>query len=109
MTVQIKLQKPDGTSILEFMAEDKKSIAQQAKEHNIAFPTACGVGMCGICKCKILSGWEHIQIDKITPPIKPLERDEHGNFVEVFACVWGVKTESLQSITPYTIVLEKNI
>lgn len=109
MTVTIKLQKPDGTLIANFAAEDKKSIAQLAKEHWIEFPTACGVGMCGICLCKIVSWQEHIQIDKISPPIKPLERNEDGSFKQVFACVWGIQSDSIKSAETYEVILEKNM
>ena len=87
MAVTIQLQQPDGTLIAVFPAENTMSIAQTAKKHGIDFPLSCGIGMCGICKCKIIKGQEYIQIDKISTPLKPLERDETGKFKEVFACV----------------------
>jgi len=55
MTVTIKIQKPDGNLIANFPAEDKQSIAQLAKNNGVAFPISCGIGSCGICKCKIIS------------------------------------------------------
>lgn len=109
MTVTIKLQQPDGTLIAEFLGEDAISIAQMAKNHGVAFPTACGIGMCWICTCKILSGQEHIQIDKISLPIKELQRDSNGSFQEVFACVWGIKKDSIKDSIHYEIILEKNL
>jgi len=87
MTVTIILQQPDGTLIASFPAEDKIGIAQMAKNNGIAFPVSCGAGVCGVCKCKILAGKEYIQIDKISMPMRQLERHEDGSFKEVFACV----------------------
>ncbi|MEI6119062.1 MAG: 2Fe-2S iron-sulfur cluster binding domain-containing protein [bacterium] len=43
MTVTIKLQKPDGSSIATFPAEDKQNIAQMAKNNGIDFPVSCGI------------------------------------------------------------------
>lgn len=109
MTVTIKLQKPDGTLIAEFPAEDNISIAQMAKNNGIEFPTSCGIGVCGICKCKIIKGKEHIQIDKISTPMRELARNEEGIFEEVFACVGGIKKDSLQDTETHEIILEKNM
>lgn len=107
MTVTIQLQQPDKTLIAELSGEDNMSIAQIARNHNVAFPTSCGVGMCWICKCKIIAGQEHIQIDKISTPLKPLERNEDWSFKEVFACVGGIKSDSLKDQQQYTVILEK--
>lgn len=109
MSITIRLQQPNGTLIAEFPGEDKISIAQMAKNHNIAFPTSCGIGMCGICKCKILAGKEYVQIDKISTPMKPLERNEDGSFKEVFACVGGIQTDAIKDTTHHEIILEKHI
>lgn len=109
MSVTIKLQKPDGTQIASFIAEDHQSIAQIAKNNGIEFPTSCGVGLCGICKCKILAWNQYIQIDKISPPMKPLERNEDGSFKEVFACVGGVSSEAIKDAEHHDIILEKNM
>ena len=109
MAVTILLQKPDGSHIATFVAEDKQSIAQLAKKNGVDFPISCGIGLCWICKCKIISWHEHIQIDKITVPMKPLGRDQNGLFTEVFACVGGINTESINSPEQYKIVLEKNM
>lgn len=109
MSVYIKLQRPDGTLIANFPGEDNIGIAQMAKNNGIEFPTSCGIGVCGVCKCTIISGKEHIQIDKISPPTRELARDDEGNFEEVFACIWGIKKESLQDTNTYEIILEKNM
>lgn len=109
MTVLIHLKKPDGTLIASFPWEDNKSIAQIAKSHGIDFPTSCGIGMCGICSCKIISWQEYIQIDKISPPMRTLERDATGKFKEFFACIGGVTKEALKDTTLHEIILEKNM
>ncbi|HBB03855.1 TPA: hypothetical protein DCZ39_03065 [Patescibacteria group bacterium] len=55
MTVTIKLQQPDGSIIATFPGEDRQSIAQIAKTHGVEIPVSCGIGVCGVCKCKIVS------------------------------------------------------
>jgi ferredoxin len=109
MTVTVTLQQPDGTLIAEFAGEDKISLAQMAKNNSIEFPTSCGIGLCWVCTCKIISGNEHVQIDKISLPKKELARNEDGSFQEFFACVGGIKSESLKDSKEYTIVLEKHL
>lgn len=109
MTVLIQLKRPDGTLIASFPWEDNKSIAQIAKSHDIDFPTSCGIGMCGICKCKIIAGQEYIQIDKISPPMRSLERDDTGKFKEFFACIGWITTEAIKDDVVHEIILEKNM
>ena len=109
MTVTIRLQKPDGTIISTFAGEDNQSIAQLAKNNGVDFPVACGIGSCGICKCKIISWNQYIQIDKITSPMRPLERNEDGSFQEVFACIWGVSSEAIKDTENHEVILEKNM
>ncbi|MEI7558876.1 MAG: hypothetical protein WCJ45_09195 [bacterium] len=41
MTVTLQLQRPDGTLIAQFPAQDKQSIAQIAKDNGIEFPISC--------------------------------------------------------------------
>ena len=43
MTVNIQLQRPDGSLIAKFPAEDRQSIAQIAKNNGIDFPISCGI------------------------------------------------------------------
>lgn len=109
MTVSIKLQRPDGTPIGDFIAEDNQSIAQQARIHGIELPTSCGIGACGICTCKILQGTQYIQIDKISPPIIPLQRNEDGSFKDVFACIGGIRSEAIKDTEHHEVILEKNM
>jgi len=109
MAVTIYLQQPDGTHIATFPGEDKISIAQMAKTNGIEFPISCSIGICWMCKCKILSWQEHIQIDKISTPVKPLERNEDGTFKEIFACVGGIKKDSINDKEEHIVILEKHI
>lgn len=109
MTTTITLKRPDGSMISKFVAEDHKSIAQLAKANGVDFPTSCGIGACGICKCKIISWSEYVQIDKISPPLSPLERNEDRSFKEVFACVGGIRSEAIQDTEQHEIILEKNM
>lgn len=109
MTVHIRLQQPDGSIIANFPAEDRQSIAQIAKNNGVEIPISCGIGMCGVCKCKIISWNQYIQIDKISMPMRPLERNEDGEFQEVLACVWGISSEAIKDIHEHDVVLEKNM
>ena len=109
MTVTIKLQKPDGSIIATFPAEDKQNIAQMAKNNGVDFPVSCGIWSCGVCKCKIIAWNQYVQIDKISTPMRPLERSEDGTFQETFACIGGVTTEAIKDTENHEIILEKNM
>lgn len=109
MSVMITLQWPDGLAIARFAAEDRISLAQMFTQHGVVFPTSCGIGMCGICSCKIIAWWEHIHIDKITSPSRSLQRHEDGSFAEVLACIWGIKTSSLKDPLSHEVILEKHL
>lgn len=109
MSVTIILQRPDGKIIANFPAEDRQSIAQLAKNNGVDFPVSCGIGACGVCKCKIISWNQYINIDKISMPMRPLERHEDGSFQEVFACVGGISSEAIKDNDTHEVILEKNM
>jgi len=109
MVVTIILQKPDGSIIANFPAEDKQSIAQLAKNNGVDFPISCGIWSCGVCKCKIVSWHQYVQIDKISPPMRPLERSEDGAFQEVFACIGGISSEAIKDTENHEVIFEKNM
>lgn len=109
MTVTITLQKPDGNIIAKFPAEDRQSISQIAKNNGIEIPVSCGIGVCGVCKCKIISWNQYVQIDKISMPMRPLERNEDGSFQEVFACVGWISSEAIKDTANHEVILEKNM
>lgn len=50
-----------------------------------------------------------MQIDKISPPMRPLERSEDGTFQETFACIGGVTSEAIKDSEDHEIILEKNM
>ncbi|EKD24672.1 MAG: hypothetical protein ACD_80C00174G0022 [uncultured bacterium (gcode 4)] len=109
MTVTIKLQQPDGSIIATFPGEDRQSIAQIAKTHGVEIPVSCGIGVCGVCKCKIVSWNQYVQIDKISLPMMPLERSAEGNFQEVFTCVGWISSEAIKDKEDHEVILEKNM
>lgn len=109
MSVMITLQWPNGVATARFVAEDHISLAQMFSQHGIAFPTSCGIGMCGVCTCKIIAGGEHIQIDKITAPSRVLKRNDDESFAEVLACIWGIKTSSIKDSITHEVILEKHL
>lgn len=109
MTVTIKLQKPDGTLIGTFPAQDRQSILQIAQNNGIEIPISCGMGLCEVCKCKIVTWNQYVQIDKISPPILPLERSKDGAFQEVFTCIGGLTSQSIKDKENHEVVLEKNM
>ena len=109
MAVTIILQKPNGDKIGEFPAHKTQSIAQTAKENGVLIPISCKVGICEMCKARIISWHEFIQFDKISMPMKPLPTDEKGNFKSIFTCVAGIKEKYIKDEQEYTVILEKNI
>ncbi len=109
MTVTIRLQSPDWTLIANIPWEDRQNIAQLAKNNGVDFPVSCGIWSCGICKCRIVSWNQYVQIDKISMPLRPLERSEDGTFQEVFACVGGISSEAINDTEHHEIILEKNM
>jgi ferredoxin len=109
MTVTLHIQTPDWTLIADIPWEDRQSIAQLAKNNGIDFPVSCGIWACGICKCKIIAWNQYIQIDKISMPMRSLERSEDWTFQEVFACVGGITSEAINDTEHHEIILEKNM
>lgn len=82
---------------------------KNGKKNDIEIITSCGVGACGICKCKIIKWAEYIQEDKISKSLSELEKDEDGNLKNIFTCIGGVKSEYLGDWKDYEIILRKNI
>ena len=109
MTVILRLQRPDWTLIATIPWEDRQSIAQLTKNNGVDFPVSCGIWSCGICKCRIIAWNQYVQIDKISMPMRPLERSEDGTFQEVFACIGGIRSEAINDTEQHEIILEKNI
>ena len=109
MSVTITIQDSTGKVIGSFPAEDNKSISQLAEKNGIEIPVSCCQGACYICACKIKKGNKYIQIDKLSPPLASLERNEAGEFTEVFACIGGIYSEYLKDTEQHEVVLEKTV
>jgi ferredoxin len=109
MSVKVKIQDPVGTLLWEFIADDRKSLAQMAADNNIEIPVACCQGACYVCACKIKKWNEFVQIDKITTPQVSLPRDDQGKFTEVFTCVWGIDSKYVKDDAEHEVILEKMI
>lgn len=80
-----------------------------AKNNGVEIPISCGIGICGVCICKILSWNPYVQIDKISMPMRPLGRNDDGSFQEVFACVGGISSEAIKDTESHEVILEKNM
>jgi ferredoxin len=87
MSVILSFVDKDNNKIKSFNAQNHKSINQMALQEGIDIPTACCRGACYVCACKIKSGAEYVQIDKIMPPAVLPARDENGKWKEVFTCI----------------------
>lgn len=107
MSVTIIIKDPTGKELWSFLAEDLKSFQELATLHGIDIPLSCGGGVCGVCLCKVETGGETIQSDKITTPLIPLPIDPEGNPQEVLACVAGIKSEIFNDGQEHTVILQK--
>lgn len=87
MSVILSFVDKDGIQVASFPAEDRKSLNQMAEQHGIEIPMACCRGACYVCACKIKTGAEYVQIDKITSPAVLPARDNEGKRKEVFTCI----------------------
>jgi len=109
MVVNVKINDSNGILIWEFKWEDKISLSKMAEKNNIEIPVSCGMWACFACACKIISGWEFIDIGKISVPLVDLSVDENGNYKEVLTCIWWIKSQFINDQEVYEIVLQKMI
>jgi len=107
MTVKVTIQDNEWNDLGNFVAEDNKSFSRMAKENGIEIMTSCGIGSCGICKCKIIDGYNFVQKDKISKPLWELRKDQYGMVTTIFTCIAGVKGEYLNDSEHHEIVLRK--
>jgi CDP-4-dehydro-6-deoxyglucose reductase len=61
---------------IDFEINSNKNILQEAIERNLNVPYACKKGICGACKCKILSG--NIKLEQFNELILTKEEQEQG-------------------------------
>lgn len=109
MWISVTIQDSEGNKLGNFPAEDNKWFAAMAKENGIEINTACGIGSCGICKCKIIDGHNFVQIDKMSKPLWELRKDKNGIITTIFTCIGWVKSEYLNDDENHEIVLRKLI
>jgi ferredoxin len=74
-----------GKKIAGFTANGDDPLSTQAQENGAEIPVACGVGVCGACKCKVKKGAEFIDAEAFGDAQIPLEEDE------VLTCLSGIK------------------
>jgi ferredoxin len=107
--VFITILDPKGKKVGIFKAEDNKSFTKMAKEHEIMIISSCGVWACWMCKCKIISWYKFIQVDKMWKPRWELLKDSNWNVSIIFTCLAGVKSKYLSDGKFYEIILQRNI
>jgi ferredoxin len=107
MSVTLTFVDKDAQKIVSFPAQNHKSINQMAEQHGIEIPTACRRGACYVCACKIKSGAEYIQIDKIMPPAVLPARNSDGQRQEVFTCVGGISSDAINDTETHEVIIEK--
>jgi len=109
MSVNVTIQDNEWNNLGTFLAEDNKSFSNMAKQNDIEIITSCGAWACGICKCKIVEGYEYIQTDKISKPLSDLPTDANWKVDTIFTCVAWVKSEYVDDGNDYEIVLRRNM
>lgn len=109
MIVNVKLEDLNGNLIWKREWEDYKSFYQMAKDKWVNIPISCWTGICWVCKCKIKTWQEYVQIDKISSPLRELAQDENWNFTEVLSCIGWIKSDYIKDEKNYEIILQKEI
>jgi len=99
--VKITVQDSSGTVLGIFMAEEGKTIAQMAEEHNIDIPISCGAWACFVCAVKVIKGKEFMHQNMISSPLIDLEENQF------LTCIGGVKSEHIHGNELKEIILEK--
>ncbi len=77
-----------GDELANFAGNSDDPISTQAQENGAEVPVACGVGVCGACKCKVKKGREFIDDSAFGDAQVPLEEGE------VLTCVSGIKEDA---------------
>lgn len=86
--VKITIKDNSGTKIAGFSANGDDPISTQGQENGADVPVACGVGVCGTCKCKVNKGAEFIDSEMFGDAQVPLEEGE------ALTCLTGVKEDA---------------
>ena len=77
-----------GDEIANFAGNSDDPISTQGQENGADVPVACGVGVCGSCKCKVKKGAEFIDAEAFGDAQVPLEEGE------VLTCLAGIKEDA---------------
>ena len=86
--VKVIVKDNSGDEIANFAGNGDDPISTQAQENDVDVPVACGVGVCGTCKCKVNKGMEFINPEEFGDAQVPLEDGE------VLTCLAGIKEDA---------------
>lgn len=100
MSVQVIIHNNEGKELVRFAGEESKTFYQMAKEAWLELPISCGVGICGFCRSKIISGKAYIDIGKKSMPMKELDADE------LFICVGWIMSPALTDSEEHEIIIQ---
>jgi ferredoxin len=70
--------------------DESLPLLDQLEASGVDQPSSCMSGACGTCRTKVLSGREHLDEEKFSMALYPVEDDE------VLTCVCGIKDESVE-------------
>lgn len=105
--ITVVINDPQWNKAWEFIAEDWKSIADQAVANWVMLPLSCGAGVCGVCLCKVVSWGEILKADAFNSPMMPLQNDENWNPAEVLTCIAWFKPEVFTDGQNHTVILQR--
>lgn len=77
-----------GEEIANFAGNGDDPISTQGQENGADVPVACGVGVCGTCKCKVKKGAEFLNAEAFGDPQVPMEEGE------MLTCLSGIKEDA---------------
>ncbi len=85
---RVRIQDADGNQAAEFTPEHDESLGTQIQEHGVPLSIACGVGACGTCRGRIISGAQFVDKEANGPVQYPIEDDD------VLTCIACVKEDA---------------
>ncbi len=86
--VKIIVKSSTGKPVSEFMSNPNDSLSDQLKKNNAEVPTSCGIGACGTCMVKILSGKEFINEEALGQKMIDIEPDH------VLSCISSITSNA---------------
>lgn len=82
--VRVTVTDADGNEAAQFAPECDESLGTQIQDQGVPLSIACGVGACGTCRGKVVSGAEHIDAEANGPAQYPLD---DGEILTCISCV----------------------